>query len=179
VIAGRRANPAARFLLAADTSAAEPDGSYSSWVDPMYRAVPNLNLYFDGVAAHPYTGPRGPDVYTPGRSRGQFRRIQELHDMFVARGADKPFWITEVGWSTCPGDRDSCVSATTQAAYTARIFQIVGTEYRDWVRAVFLYNYRDSFENDAANKEHWFGVLSHDGTPKPAWTVLGHVASSG
>jgi polysaccharide biosynthesis protein PslG len=179
--AARRANPGVRILLAADTSAVDPNGHYSPWLRPMYAAVPNLNRYFDAVSVHPYTGPGGPDVYTPGQgARGQFRRIQELHNMFIARGAsNKPFWITEIGWSTCPSNANSCVSPATQAAYTARVFQIVKTEYQGWVRAVFLYNYRDSFLNDATNKEYWFGLLNHDGTPKPVWNVLGSVASSG
>jgi polysaccharide biosynthesis protein PslG len=177
----RRVKPGVRIMLAADTSAVQANGAYTPWLGPMYAAVPHLNRYFDAVSVHPYTGPGGPDVYTPGQgTRGQFRRIQELHASFIARGAsNKPFWITEVGWSTCPSNSSSCVSPATQAAYTARVFQIVGTEYSGWVRAVFLYNYRDSFLNDATNKEYWFGLLNHDGTPKPVWNVIRSATSAG
>jgi hypothetical protein len=179
-IAGRNANPSARFLIEAETTALDNNGNSMDWVGGMYAAVPDLNNYFDGVAAHPYTGPGGPDVYTPGaNSRGQFRRIQELHDAFLSRGATQPFWITEVGWSTCPGNSETCVTQIQQAQYTGRMFQIVKTEYRSWVRAVFLYNYRDSFRNVASDKEFYFGMLRHNGTPKPIWNVIRHAASTG
>jgi hypothetical protein len=180
-IAGRQANPSAHFLLQADTLGFEPGGHTFDWVGAMYSAVPDLNQFFDGVAAHPYAGVSGPDYYTPDtQDRGQFRRIQELHDNFVSRGAgDKPFWITEVGWSTCPANRETCVTPAKQAAYTQRVFQIVKTEYRPWVQAVFLYNYRDSFRTEASNKEYFFGILHHDGTPKPVWNVIRRVNSAG
>jgi hypothetical protein len=179
-IAGRRADPSARFLLQADTVAIDARDKSSGWVGPMYSAVPDLNRYFDGVAAHPYAGVAGPDYYTPGaRDRGQFRRIQELHNDFISRGAgDKPFWITEIGWSTCPANHQACVTPAQQAAYTLRVFQIVKNEYQPWMRAVFLYNYRDSFRTEASNKEYFFGLLRHDGTPKPVWNVIRSVNST-
>jgi hypothetical protein len=180
--AGRQANPAARFLIEADTVAPQPDGSRKDWVGGMYSAVPDLNQWFDGVAVHPYSGPNTPpDYYTPGSSdQSQFRRIQAVHDAFVAHGAaDKPFWITEVGWSTCPASTSSCLSPAQQARYTARMFQIVKTEYRQWVKAVFIYNYRDGLHQNAADKEDWFGVLRFNGTPKPVWYVLEHAAGAG
>jgi hypothetical protein len=173
--AGRRASPKAKFLLAADTSGLATGGRATPWVQALYRAVPDLNRYFDGVAAHPYSAPRGPLVDIPGtNTRFEFRRVELLHKMFVARGAGaKPFWITEVGWSTCPALTQDCVSEGRQATYIGQVLNTVKNRYSAWLRAVFLYNYRDSPASpDPTDREHWFGLIRRDGSPKPAWSVL-------
>ncbi|HEY2603721.1 MAG TPA: beta-galactosidase [Thermoleophilaceae bacterium] len=175
-IAGRKANPQARFLLEADTFGQKPGGDPIDWVDPMYKAVPDLNRYFDGVSEHPYSFTESPDDYTPSgvSSRAQFRRVGELRAMFVAHGAaNKPFWITEIGWSTCPGGtRAFCVTASQQAQYLKRVFQIARTSYKNFVRAVFVYNYRDFPQQQPNNKEDWFGLFKANGLAKPSWNVV-------
>ncbi len=172
--AGRAANPQARYLIEADVSGTTPSLGYVEWVDVMYRAVPDLNDYIDGVAVHPYSQPRGPDVYTPGGfSRWQFRRIEQIRQKFVNHGAsDKPFWITEIGWPTCPSNPEKCVSESTQAADTARMIAMLKTNYASYVRALFLYNYHDPARQNPSNMENWFGLFRGNGSPKPVWDVL-------
>jgi hypothetical protein len=172
VSAGRQADPSARFLIEADLYTGEKDGSSSGWVGPMFDAVPDLARFVDGVAVHPYTTEDSPDNYTPHDPRGEFRRIENIRQEFVKRGASKPFWITEVGWSTCPANPDSCVSDQKQAAFLARVFEIVKSDYSSWVKAVFPYNYRDGDEDNVSDKEAWFGLIRRAGQPKPAWNVL-------
>jgi polysaccharide biosynthesis protein PslG len=174
-IAGHRASPGARFLLSADSSGQTQSGSLVPWISTMYQAVPDLNRYFDGVAVHPYSAPQSPLEFTPGHNtRFQFRRIESIRHDFVARGAAaKPFWITEIGWPTCPASPEDCVNETQQAAYLGQMLRTVKTNYSSFVRAVFVYNYRDSPSNaDPGNKEVWFGLIRRDGSPKPAWNVL-------
>lgn len=174
-LAGRRANPATRYLLAADTDALLPGGAAIGWVDAMYRAVPDLDSYFDGIAVHPYSGPHPPNLLLTGTPTSEgFRRIELLRQQFVAHGAAlKPFWITEIGWSTCPADPETCVSERNQATYIREVFDAVRTKYSSWVRAVFIYNYRDSpAASNPADKERWFGLIRRNGSPKPAWGVL-------
>jgi polysaccharide biosynthesis protein PslG len=174
-IAGHKASPSARFLLAADESGQTESGSLEPWIGPMYSAVPDLNRYFDGVAVHPYSAPSGPLQFTPGHNaRFQFRRIETIRNEFVARGAErKPFWITEIGWSTCPANPDDCTTEGKQATYLGQMLHTVKTNYASFVRAVFIYNYRDSpSSSDPRNKEVWFGLIRRDGSPKPAWNVL-------
>ncbi|HEY1596857.1 MAG TPA: hypothetical protein VGF74_15780 [Thermoleophilaceae bacterium] len=173
-IAGHKAQPAARFLLAADASAQTASGSLIPWIAPMYRAVPDLNRYFSGIAVHPYSAPHGPLDYTPGDTRFEFRRIEGVRHQFVARGAGKkPFWITELGWSTCPSSPGNCNNEAQQATYLRQAFQKVKTSYRSWVSAMFVYNYRDSASvTNPTDKERWFGLIRRDGSPKPAWQVL-------
>jgi polysaccharide biosynthesis protein PslG len=172
-IAGNRARAGAKFLLAADTSAQTDSGSLVPWIAPMYRAVRNLNRYVDGIAAHPYSAPQGPLEFTRGHdARFQFRRIEALRHDFVSRGARKPVWITEIGWSTCPGSPGNCNTEPEQATYLGQTFRTVKRKY-PWVHALFVYNYRDSpSDTDPGNKERWFGLLRSDGSPKPAWNVL-------
>ncbi|MGZ4201939.1 MAG: hypothetical protein ACXVRH_07770, partial [Thermoleophilaceae bacterium] len=170
--AGRRADPSARFLIEADLTGLGANGSSSPWIGPMFAAVPGLARWFDGVAVHPYSGTLTPDTYDAGNSRGQFRRIEQIHQQFAAHGAGpKPFWITEVGWSTCPADPTQCVSDQTQAHYLKRAFQLVKSKY-PWVRALFPYNYRDGVEGNGTDKEAWFGLIRRAGQPKAAWSVL-------
>jgi Glycosyl hydrolase catalytic core len=172
-IAGRAADKSARFLIQADLYGTRKDGSSTDWVGPMFSAVSDLGRYFDGVAVHPYTSTDSPSSYDPSDPRGSFRRIENIRQQFAARGAgSKPFWITEVGWSTCPANPDQCVSDSKQAAYLATVFDIVKSDYSSWVKAVFPYNYRDGNEDNEADKEVWFGLIRRQGQPKPAWNVL-------
>lgn len=175
--AGRAANPRARFLIEADTYYTAGPGDYRNWIHDMYRAVPSLNRWFDGVAVHPYSSERSPDVYTPRRpTRWQFRRIEEIRAAFVSHGArDKPLWITEIGWSTCSGHSD-CVSEGAQAANIARVFDLARTRYRSFVDAVFVYHLNDWGPRDGSDKEYWFGLTRKDGSRKPAFTALREAA---
>jgi hypothetical protein len=173
VTAGRNADGAARFLIQADLYTSESDGGSSGWVGPMFNAVPDLGSYIDGVAVHPYTSTDSPDSYIPNDPRGEFRRIENIRQEFAKRGVgSKPFWITEVGWSTCPANPESCVSDKKQAAFLQSVFEIVKSDYSSWVKAVFPYNYRDGDEDNVSDKEQWFGLIRRAGKPKPAWSVL-------
>jgi polysaccharide biosynthesis protein PslG len=170
--AGRRADRSARFLLEADLTGLPASGPAIPWVAPMFAAVPDLARWFDGVAVHPYTGTSSPKSFDPGSSRTQFKRIVQIRQQFAAHGAgSKPFWITEVGWSTCPADPIACVSEPTQAHYLRQAFQLVKADY-PWVKALFPYNYRDGVEAGGTDKEAWFGLIRRAGQPKPAWKVL-------
>jgi len=177
-MAGKQADPSARFLIQADLYSSGDNGDSGAWVRPMFDAVPDLARWFDGVAVHPYTTTDSPGSYTPDDPRGEFRRIENIRQEFAAHGAgSKPFWITEVGWSTCPADPDSCVSDEKQAAFLASMFDIVKNDYSSWVQAVFPYNYRDGNEDNVSDKEAWFGLIRRDGDPKPAWNVLRETAA--
>ena len=54
--------------------------------------------YFDILAAHAYGFGRPPDE-APARDRPNFRRLELYREIMAANGdADKPIWITEMGW---------------------------------------------------------------------------------
>jgi hypothetical protein len=165
----RRANPRVRFLIAGETTWTNDFEHFMPWMDALYAAVPDLGRYFDALSVHPYSSDP-PTHYTPGDTRWQTPRIEEIRRTLAAHGdAGKPFWATEIGWSTCP-DHPDCVTEAQQAAYLRSFFSLVRTRWR-YVRAVVIYHLRDH-EGDDDDKEAFFGLIRADRTPKPAWRVL-------
>jgi hypothetical protein len=165
-LAVRAADADVAILAAAETR----DDAGGDWIAGMFAAVSDLARYVDGVAVHPYTRARSPDEYTPPHTRYALRRIDEIRADLLRRGVDAPLWITELGWSTCPaGAEDDCVTEQQQAEYLDRAIAL--STARPWVSALFVYAYR-AWEQDAENREHWFGIVHADGSPKPAWEVL-------
>jgi hypothetical protein len=168
----RQANPQARFLIPVDRT---PDGERHTWIDDLYNADPGLNELFDGVAMHPYSGNRAPDE--PEDPWG-FARIVDARNALQSHGAgDKEFWITEVGWSTCPGDPEWCVTEAQQAANMERLAQLVRTRYT-FVNAVFYYHFI-GFERDPKDTEDFFGLVHADFSPKPGFHALRRITGAG
>lgn len=175
-IAGRSADPNAKFLMAAEMqSARDASGNWQWWVDALYKAVPDLNNYFDGVAMHDY----GYDVsnlnpIVPGQpynNYGHIMRIQDLHQQFVSHNAaSKPFWITEAGWTTCSDGSGGCVTPAQQAADLQALFNLIENQWSGWVQAAFIYRYGDGA--DPTTAQGAYGLTNLDGTPKPALAVF-------
>ena len=172
-MAGRRADPSARFLIEADLSGLAKDGSSSPWVGPMYAAVPDLDRWADGVAVHPYSGTDSPDSYTasepsrglqahradPPAVRRTRRRLEALldHGGGLVDLSGRPHQLRE---RARPG-------RVPEARVPAREERLL-----PWVKAVFPYNYRDGLEGNGTYTEAWFGLIRRAGQPKPAWNVL-------
>ena len=171
VPAARAANPQVKFLMAVDWT---PSGARHTWIEDLYRAEPALNQFFDGVAMHPFSGNRAPDE--PEDPWG-FVRIADARRVLQAHGAaGKSFWITEVGWSSCPGDKEWCVTEAEQAAYMERLAHLVRTRYT-FVDAVFYYHFV-GFERDPADSEDFYGILHADFSPKPAFHALRRITGA-
>ena len=167
----RAANPRARFLLAGETYMTPDYAEYSPWMSALYEAEPELGEYFDGVAAHPYgSGP--PQVYDRARrDRSQTRRVEELDAILAENGdGEKPIWITEIGWSTCPSGHE-CVGEEEQAEYLRQTFDLLEERW-SFVEAVFVYHLNDYEPRADDDKEPWFGLRRPDGTEKPAFEVF-------
>lgn len=167
VAAGRAANPRARYLLQVDGDIRH-EGRWTPWIDLLFDAVPDLGPFVDGAAPHLYTS--APlDHWTPGRegANEQFRRIDAQRERLAAHGRpDVPFWITEIGWSTCGAPAEWCKSEEEQAARITRLVQLLRSDYRGVVQGVFLYRFQDE-GSDPLDKEHHFGLVRPDGTAKP------------
>ena len=171
--AGHAADPSAKFLLAADNQCALVSGTWVWWIDALYQAVPDLNNYFDGIAVHPYGSDLTNVQYpTPGQAYNgysQVRRLETIRQQFVNHGAsDKPLWLTEIGWPTCTnGGSDRCTTASGQATDIQTVFNYARSTWKPYVQAIFLYGYQDNNAN-TADPENDYGLVNHDGTPKPA-----------
>jgi len=180
--AGHAADPSARFLLAAEMSSALTNGRWAWWVDALYQAVPDLNNYFDGVAEHPYghdtTGFNPPVAGQPYTGYSQLRRIEAVHQQFIDHGAaNKPFWLTEIGWPTCNlGASAECVTEAQQNANLNALSADLHGSWKDWVQAAFFYGFQDN-GSDANNTQDNYGLLRRDGTPKPALQTFSALAA--
>jgi hypothetical protein len=180
--AGRIADPNAKFLMAAEMQAGrDANNNWQWWVDALYQAVPALNKFFDGVAVHDY----GNDTTTltpivPGQpypNYGKIRRIDDIRQQFINHGAaDKPFWITEAGWSTCSGSSD-CVTPAQQKTNLSTLFNYSHNDWQGWVQGVFIYNYGDANANPTDTFDG-YGLTYLDGSPKPADAVFEQEAAA-
>jgi hypothetical protein len=181
-IAGHAADSSAKLLLSAEMqSARDPDGQWVWWTDALYRAVPDLNNYFDGVAIHDYgsdTTSLNPMVAGQAYTNyGHVRRAENLRRQFVSHGAaNKPFWITEAGWSTCTEASSDCVAASQQAGNLTTLLGYVRNGWKSWVQAVFVYRYADGA--DPTTVQEGYGLVNRDGTPKPALSVFRTAAAT-
>lgn len=174
--AAHAADRDAKVLLAAESDTGVEQGdTWVDWDEAMYKAVPNLNHYFDGIAVHPY----GPDTtHLTGDGDNQLRRVELIRSEFVAHGAaDKPIWITEIGWPTCNHNPLFCTSATGQAQDIERLFRYVHTTWKSYVKAVFVYVYTD-FGVSPSDPYLHFGLYTYAGKPKPALAVFRAIAST-
>ncbi len=175
-IAGRAADPGAKFLLAADNESALVNGNWVWWVDALYQAVPDLNNYFDGVVVHPYgTDLTDLSIPTAGQAYDgydQIRRVESVRQEFVNHGASsKPIWITEIGWPTCVSGSVRCTTAAGQAADLTTVFNYARTTWKSYVQAVFVYCYQDNGSN-SSDPENDYGLVDYSGNAKPALSVF-------
>lgn len=168
VKAGRRANPAVRYLAAGESNYPRISGGAGDWIDDLFAARPDLGLYVDAFAVHPYaTTPPAP--YDPSNPALQVGRVEQIHDRIVADDSVlAPIWITELGWSTCT-QRPPCVSLPQQASDITAVFALAHTRWAGYVRALFIYGYTQSGVSPTPPGQlDGFGLVDGDQRPKPA-----------
>jgi hypothetical protein len=171
-VAGRAANPATRWLMAADLTYLDSSGRRQRWLPALAAADPGVLRLIDGVAVHPYVfGAPGADDGIPLPFR--FERIEAIARELDSLGAPRvPLWITEIGWSTCD-KRPDCASDQEQAQRIADVFTRVRRRpLSDRVRAVFIYHLHDFPDHARDDREAWYGLLRTNGSRKPAWSVV-------
>ena len=119
---------------------------------------------FDAVGWHPYSYPYGL-AYQPWSAWSQMSETSpSARSIMSANGdGDKEIWATEIGAPT--GTSDQAVSESAQAQLVTDMYAKLETW--SWAGPAFLYNYRDKGA-DPADREQNFGLVRHDGTPKPA-----------
>lgn len=130
----------------------------------------------DGWSAHPYVSPHTPDR---GYRGGPPLRQASLPCSLAAnlkwgkagKTGEKPlsFWITELGWPDI-----AVKSEMLQAAYIVRSF-LIARAYR-LETGLYIYDFQDD-GLDPEEKEHHFGIIRHDFSPKPAYQATAVYAS--
>ncbi|HEX4669363.1 MAG TPA: Ig-like domain-containing protein [Solirubrobacterales bacterium] len=143
-------------------------GSDTSWMDTLYKRIPNLNSLFYAFADHPYWYGHDP---TEGGNDGPFARINTLRQHMNALGASaKPIFITEYGESTARCGEE-CVSESAQALHLREMLEMVSTR-ADWnVQMISLYQLHD-WSSNSLEREDQFGLLREDGTAKPIYSIF-------
>ncbi len=144
---------------------------------------------FDAVGVHTdtacLTSPADEQYREPdGRiGRYSFTGYREVRQSLVARGLDRPIWMTEMGWSTLTstcsvgtraGTKPSGVSPELQARY---LTQAMGCLARDtYVTHAFWFTLQDIGGEE--RYDHFLGLMGTDGSRKPAYDAFRNFATS-
>jgi hypothetical protein len=143
-------------------------GNDTSWMDTLYKQIPNLNNLFFGFADHPYWYGHDPAQVN---AAGPLGRVAKLRSRMNELGASsKPILISEYGESTasCGGE---CVSETTQAQHLTEMIEAVTTHPEWGIEMLSVFQLLDRGTN-SPDRELQFGLLRQNGTPKPAYAVV-------
>lgn len=118
--------------------------------------------YCDAMNFHPYNITGKPEKLISDVS--QMRKI--LSDYGCA---DKPLWITEIGWTSPVPLVANGVSEQTQAEYLPRTFLIA---FAGGVGKTFWFQYRSPEKRESSDPDFYrdhYGIVHKDLTPKPAY----------
>ncbi|MDP0495686.1 MAG: hypothetical protein Q7Q73_05710 [Verrucomicrobiota bacterium JB024] len=124
-------------------------------------------LPFNAIGDHPYT------VFRHGVSQAETEELFLDNLANVLRGLDEtvddpdnyPLWLTEMGVSTIP----RITTEMEAAGYLTTVMTIAAAQSN--VERIILYNFRD-VGTDPTDKEHMFGLIHHDYTPKPGYFAV-------
>ncbi len=175
----KKANPKATFISCGGGGAGGGPGG--GMIIPIVEAG-GVNFQ-DGFSIHPYMVPFDPD-YGYGANGGPYARVNisgysNFLRGFINHNLKKnhrklSLWVTEIGWPVDMISKGhSRMTPITQAAYLARTYLLSRKE--NLAKGVFWYD----FQNDGINpknKEHNFGIIRKDYSPKPAYQAAAVVA---
>jgi polysaccharide biosynthesis protein PslG len=122
---------------------------------------------FDAIGFHPYTFPALPSSHFSGSAWFQLYGTPTSVRSLMLAGGDggKAIWGTEFGAPTAGQDSVPEAAQATMASAGYRIWSAY-----PWTGPLFWYSYLDRGTN-ASDREDFFGLVRHDGAPKPAyWT---------
>ena len=122
------------------------------WTQENFTA--GMYPYMTAIAFHPYVQ-GAPDTGS------QEERYEEMYQMIADNGGWKNMNITENGWSTFE------YGVTEENAAANLVKQNVLSERYDLIGS-YWYDLIDD-GTDISNREHFFGIISNDRKPKPAY----------
>ncbi|MAL91132.1 MAG: hypothetical protein CMK94_06305 [Pseudomonas sp.] len=123
----------------------------------------------DGLSLHPYVHCRGWRRNTPEAWIDWMAEVDK--ELTRAAGRPVPLYLTEMAW---PSHQGACgIDETLQAAYLARAFFLARTLPN--IKGMWWYDFRND-GTDKTEREHNFGLVRQDFTPKPAYPVLAAIS---
>lgn len=159
----RQRDPAATVLAGAVTS----QGIESGFA---LRLLENgLMQSVDGLSLHPYVHCRDWRRNTPEAWIDWMAEVDK--ELTRAAGRPVPLYLTEMAW---PSHQGACgIDENLQAAYLARAFFLARTLPN--IKGMWWYDFRND-GTDKTEREHNFGLVRQDFTPKPAYPVLAAIS---
>jgi hypothetical protein len=138
----------ARLLMRASAAIKQIDpdaqvlvGGFNPFDTTFIREVAEAGAWdsFDILAIHPYVDPYSPEEGNITAS------LDKMHVMTYRYG-EKPIWVTEIGWSSGPGDRDriGLTDEDEQAHFLARSMLLL---WLSGVERTFWYSFKDDPHN--------------------------------
>jgi hypothetical protein len=142
--------------------------------------------YFDVLGVQAYGAGNSPDTFFPGNLADHpnwvdapefyFRHVEQLRAVMVNEGfADKPIWITEMGW---PIGRladvygyGEWITPQLQAQYLTRAYQIMRLEWH-WVDVAIVWHLNAAEYGDVSSAFSGFSVTNSNGSPRPAYSAI-------
>ena len=111
-----------------------------------------------------------------GHGSFYFQRYTQHRAVMEANGdADKPIWLTEMGWSTANTDPAYGFGADNseedQAQFLVDAFRLI-RESAPYITHAFVWNLNFQSVVGPEDEKFPFGVLRPDGAPRPAFTSL-------
>ncbi|MBN1586582.1 MAG: hypothetical protein JW937_04030 [Candidatus Omnitrophica bacterium] len=142
------------------------------FLDKLYKENA-LQSLVDVIGLHPYV--KRPEKQ--GKEPGVIQRIKQA-ELWTERAGDasRPFWLTELGWSTGELHRDigKTLDEPTQAAFLVRTFVLALS--RPQVERIFWFNFRDFGDLPESPAQSW-GIVRFDLSAKPAYLALRNLAT--
>lgn len=174
-VAVKAENPGVKVLIAGDLLQVRTDGAIVPWIDNVLAAEPRLAAVTDAYSVHPYPYPRqqSPLVDHADR-RWDYSRVELIRSATTARGAARPIWMTELGWSTA--DTADSVTEAQQATFLRDAVTRAAAEW-PYVERIFVYTWTKD-RPDRTDREANYGLRRPDGSYKPAWAALQEVIAS-
>lgn len=135
------------------------DGRWSPWSLQVLDAAPGLKTAVDASSGHPYQPGKPPATV--------LSVVDKVQAQLKSRGFDKPWHMTEFGWSVGTGGTppNTQVSAANQAQYLKDV--ITGMRTRPWIASMEVY----SLMSWGTGYEASFGLFNPDGSKRPAADV--------
>ena len=143
--------------------------------------------FMDGFSIHPYMSPGYDPDFGYSAKGSPIPRVsvphfmEHLHRNFSRRkkrpdGISPKLYVTEVGWYVQhPGERQATCTELVQAAYFARLY-LLGRAASNGAVPIYWYDFQND-GTDPLEREHNFGLIRWDFSPKPAYQAAAVVAS--
>jgi hypothetical protein len=147
------------------------------FLERMYQA--GAEQYFDVLGAHAYGLGHPPDDPYGAHQGLNISRIHDLREIMVAHGdADKPVWITELGWTTSSSEEQArqAVTPEEQADYLVETYRQAREEW-PWCTLLTVWNVGVGIPGD--EKTMGYGIIKPESGPSPAYFALKEMPKRG